>query len=261
MIDLRKSSGLPIVFDNSLVFMGNLKPVVPDVRTLEQMRPVLFSRDVVVPLEHYFMYRGVVLPEDREVFAKNRMRYDITVLPPLMVGDEFVKTLGHYHPFIAGSKLTYPEVYEVISGKADCLLQKVDDVNKDPEDLVVEDVVVVEAVAGDKVVVPPNHGHITINSSDKPLVMSNISEANFKSVYGSFLAAHGGVYYNTRKGWVKNSNYSNIPPLRFVKPRDVLRFGLSKSRSLYSSFVEFPEKFSFLSGPSRFSDVFRQVLK
>jgi glucose-6-phosphate isomerase len=261
MIDLRKSSGLPIVFDKGLVFKGNLKPVAPDVRTLEQMRPVLFSKDASSPKEHYFMYRGVVLPEDKDVFAKNKMRYDITVLPPAFVGDEFVKTLGHYHPYISGSKLSYTEVYEVISGNANYFLQKVNDINKDSEDVVVEDVVVVEAVAGDKVVVPPNYGHITINSGKEPLIMSNVVFADFKSVYGSFISAHGGVYYNTKKGWVKNTNYSDVPKIRFVKPKDVLKFGLSKSMPLYSSFVEFPDKFRFLSDPKKFSDVFSQVLK
>jgi glucose-6-phosphate isomerase, archaeal len=261
MIDLRKSSGLPIVFDKGLVFKGNLKPVAPDVRTLEQMRPVLFSKDASSPKKHYFMYRGVILPEDKDVFVKNKMRYDITVLPPAFVGDEFVKTLGHYHPYISGSKLSYTEVYEVISGRANYLLQRVDDISKDSGDVVVEDVVVVEAVAGDKVVIPPNYGHITINPGDKPLVMSNITDSTFKSVYGSFLSAHGGVYYNTKKGWVKNSNYNDVPKIRFVRPMDVLRFGLTKSRPLYSSFVEFPEKFLFLSDPSKFSDIFKQVLK
>ncbi len=61
-------------------------------------------------IELYYMYRGLK--------KKNGARYDITVIPPKMLGKEFVKTKGHYH---IGS---YGEIYIVLKGKAIYLMQK-----------------------------------------------------------------------------------------------------------------------------------------
>ncbi|MGQ9718463.1 MAG: glucose-6-phosphate isomerase family protein [Nitrososphaerales archaeon] len=36
------------------------------------------------------------------------MRYDITVLESGKIGQEFVKMIGHYHPFKPGTKVNTP---------------------------------------------------------------------------------------------------------------------------------------------------------
>jgi len=174
--------------------------VKPDIRFLNDMEEVLSDKkwaQTAPNFELYYMYRGVK--------KKDELRYDITVIPPHMLGQEFVKTKGHGH---SG---TYGEVYIVLEGKALYLLQKYAG-NK------IEDVYAVKAKKGDVVVVPPYYGHITINPSKK----ETLKEANWvcetcQNVYDSFAEKQGACYYFTIRGWIKNKQYDRIPKLRFEK--------------------------------------------
>ena len=79
----------------------------------------------------YYMYRGI--KEDGD------LRYDITIIPAKMLGMEFNKTKGHYHPE------SYGELYIVLEGEAIYLLQKLDQEGE------IEDVYMVEAQKGEDV--------------------------------------------------------------------------------------------------------------
>ena len=46
-----------------------------------------------------------------------------------MLGSEYVKTVGHYHPPVPGTDVSYPEIYQVLDGSATYLLQKVESYN------------------------------------------------------------------------------------------------------------------------------------
>ncbi len=175
-------------------------------------------------LELYYMYRDLFLSRrDGDLFKEQGIRYDITIIPPLMLGCEYVKTAGHYHPRVPGQEITYPEVYEVLEGEATYLLQK--------EDL--SDVVVVRARAGDKVVVPPDYGHITINDSNKRLKMANFVAREFSSIYDPIKARGGGAYFLIEDGFVENPKCEDAAPLREVEVPKVKALGLSKNREIY----------------------------
>jgi len=106
------------------------------------------------------MFREVSKDEkDARKIKEKGLRYDITIIPPNKLGMEFVKTAGHYHPFLPGSKMTYPELYEVLEGEAHYLLQRREQERGTER---ITDVVVVKAKKGDKVIIPPNYGHVTI---------------------------------------------------------------------------------------------------
>ena len=184
----------------------NLKNLTPDIRYLDDMKKVCYDQEWFASAENfelYFMYRGIE--------KKNGIRYDITVIPANMLGNEFVKTKGHYH---IGK---YQEVYTVLEGQAIYLMQKkkIDDE--------IEDIYVVKAKKGDVVVIPSDYGHITINpSSIEDLKMANWIDSDCKSDYSLFENFKGDCYYYlaTENGasWVKNEHYKNIPDLRFEEP-------------------------------------------
>ena len=183
----------------------NLKNKTPDIRYLDEMRSVLYDQKWAAKAPNkklYYMYRGIK--------KNNGLRYDITIIPPAMLGKEFVKTKGHYH---IGN---YGEVYIVLKGKAIYLMQK-----KEKNSL--SDVFAVKARKGDIVVVPPGYGHITINPSEKKeLKMANWVSEKCQNDYLSIEKKAGGCYYYTKNGWIKNKNYKNIPKLRFKKPRKTM---------------------------------------
>ena len=178
-----------------------IKPVI---RHLKEIKEVLYDQKwaaTAADCELYYMYRGMK--------RENGFRYDITVIPFQMLGQEFIKTKGHYHVRFR------QELYEVLEGKGIFLMQKTKGSR-------VEDVYAIKAKKGDILIVPPHYGHITINPGKQELKMANWVSENCKSDYSFVSKKQGGCYFAIKeKGrfkWVKNENYQEIPKLRFEKP-------------------------------------------
>ena len=173
----------------------------PDIRRLNDMKRVLYDQEwakTTPNIELYYMYRGLK--------EKNGARYDITVIPPKMLGKEFVKTKGHYH---IG---TYGEIYIVLKGEAIYLMQK----EKKGK---IENVYQVKAKKGDYIVIPPDYAHVTINPSKKELKMANWISKKCKSDYKPIEKKGGACYFYTKSGWIKNKNYKRVPKLKSKRPR------------------------------------------
>jgi glucose-6-phosphate isomerase len=225
--------------------LANTK-VLPGVRRLSDIKDAAYDIEALSKAKDadiYYMYRDLSLSvKDREAMQKEGLRYDITVIPPRMLGVEYVKTLGHYHPLVPGTALSYTEVYEVLEGKAHYLLQK-------EEKGIITDVVLVAAEKNDKVIVPPNYGHVTINPGNKELKMSNLVSNRFSSLYQPYKDKHGGAYYELLEGFVKNPYYGKLPELRAVKAENVPELGLKKSEEIYSLVRKDIKKLGFLSRP------------
>ncbi|MBU4202243.1 MAG: hypothetical protein L6243_05795 [Candidatus Altiarchaeales archaeon] len=219
----------------------------PDIRWLSDMLDVIYDREWLDSVQNpeevelYYMYRDLALSdEDRELMQNNKLRYDITVIPPLNLGKEFVKTKGHCHPPAPANSLSYPELYEVLEGEAHYLLQKEDDV------------ILVSAQMGDKVVIPPKYCHITINPSSQELRMANFVSTEFESDYGSIIEKKGGAYFELTDGKViGNKNYQKLPELRKLEPRELDIFGLNEFKQIYDIIKEVPDILEFLNSPEK----------
>jgi glucose-6-phosphate isomerase len=256
MKDLQVTSGLNIqlnqfklIYDNE-VYVSEAKP-----REYTEAVPVYIKKD-----DHkqmlYWMYRYFESVNDKKTFDKAKLEYDITVIKNGLIGEEFVKTIGHYHSDVAGQGITYPEVYEVIEGHIEYLLQS------KPDKSGKFDCILVHAETGDKVIVPPSYGHISINVGEDVAVSSNIQKKDLPAGadYDFYAQREGGAFYRTEKGLNPNPNYK-INKLRIVKAKEMPIFGLTKDKPLYTSFLENPEKFDFLIHPQNydFSDLFEDI--
>jgi glucose-6-phosphate isomerase len=230
-----------------LEFAG--KKVKPDIRKLADMKEVVYDKrwlETTELTDLYYMYRDLYYSQkDHSRILENNIRYDITIIPPSNLGVEYVKTAGHYHPLIDNSKYTYPEVYEVLSGEAHYLLQK-------SEKSRVTDVILIEAKEGDKVIVPPNYGHVTINPSNKELKMANWVSNQFSSIYDPYRNCEGAAYYEFNTGkLIKNENYADLPELRNLKPTNIKELGYYKNKEMYGLIRE-PEKLEYLNRPQEY---------
>ncbi len=225
-----------------------------DVRWAEDLKPVLaFPEELKENFPAYYMFRDLYYSKsDRERILEHRLRFDLTVIPPAKIGKEFIKTFGHYHPMAEGN-LSYAEIYEVLEGKAIYLLQKV-------EKGKVVDVLAVEAKKGDKVIIPPNYGHVTINPSNKELRMTNWVCRDFKSDYEPYERLRGACYYYTEDGWIKNERYGEVPEIRFVRPKIPKELGLRKSEEMYK-LVKDLSKLEFLIKPSKHLNIFENAFE
>lgn len=234
------------------------KRVKPDIRRLYDMKEVIYDDkwlDAASDIDLYYMYRDLAFSKgDHSLMLEHNLRYDITIIPPSNLGLEYVKTAGHYHPFIEGIKYTYPEVYEVLSGVAHYLLQK-------SEKNMVTDVIMIEAKEGDKVIVPPNYGHVTINPSNKELKMANWVSRNFSSIYDPYRNCRGAAYFELTNGSIiKNENYKNLPEIRHLKPTNLSQVGFYKNKEMYG-LIRDVEKLTYLNNPQDYDWIWDMVLE
>ncbi|MCK5107393.1 MAG: glucose-6-phosphate isomerase [Nanoarchaeota archaeon] len=242
-----------LVWKNDKLSSNVIKLPKPGIRKLKDESKVLISK-VKKNIPIYYMYRDVHLKEDEVKFRKNKVRYDITVIPPHKFGKEEVKTLGHYHPHLKGKRISYPEIYEVLHGEGIFLIQ-----NKKGSKIV--DAIAIKGKKGDIIIVPPNYGHITINPSKKVLIMCNLVSNSFSSIYKDIIKKHGAGYYYIIEGgkgkFIKNPSYKNLPYLRLKKNKK--EFGLCKN--IYEDFVKKPEKYDMLNNPDKYEIEFKKLIK
>ncbi len=212
-----------IDLEHRKLFVGD-KIIEAEVRSFDQLKDVAMEPEKVPTGIAYYMFRGVEVIED--------LRFDVTVIPPALMGKEFVKTYGHFHPKANG--LSYPEVYQVIDGKAVLLLQDED----------AQEFVAVLADRGDIVFIPPDYGHVTVNVGNDPLILSNVVYSGFSSNYEKVREKRGFAYYLTTEGFIENKNYSNHPSITFM------RSAIPRT-DLFSLFLERPKVFDFLRKPHK----------
>ncbi len=175
-------------------------------RTHEKMKDVLMDPKASGPDIHYYMIRGGV--EKR----------NITIWESGTVGDEYIKTYGHYH---VGD---LEEEYTVLEGSGIIVLQSPIIDNS------IESFKAIRVKAGDKVHIPKNIGHMAINTGDTWLVTSDDSPVNFSDAdpvslpghadYESVKKMRGFAYYvikkNGKPNFIKNPLYKNVPDVELI---------------------------------------------
>jgi len=229
---------------------GELPP--PLVRTIEEMRPVLWDPACDCTGALYYMYRDLAKSDtDWRWLHAHHLRYDLTVIPPRDLCGERVKTKGHYHPPDPAG-VGYPEIYEVLEGEAHYLLQSRN----------LTDIIMISAAAGDIVIIPPGYGHISINPSpDTTLAMANIVSTAFESEYGEYESHRGAAYYELTAGELrKNPHYPEVPPVRSVRPRSGNGDHRVPKGPLYS-LIGNAEALAFLNAPEESAAILSILLK
>lgn len=256
MEDLRKSSGLDIQLDTKkhcLVLGKDVNRAPAAVRYLKEMKEALVQPEIERPDELYYMYRDVHRIKDEKIIRSNKLRYDVTIIRPDRLGSEYMKTAGHYHPGYFG------ELYEVLYGAAWCLLQK----KNQKDHRIIEDVILIKAKAGDKIVIPPYYGHILINVGKEHLVTSNWVSGGFSSEYGLYKKTHGAAYYifedTLGERFEVNPYYQEVPKIRVARPARIIeKFGILSGRPMYPLLYKEIKKLDFLNNPLNYDyrDVF-----
>lgn len=187
-----------------------LKPFA--VRTKSQMEEVLKNPQAQGPEIFYYMIRGGV---DKR---------NITVWETGTIGGEYIKTYGHYH---VGE---LQETYWIVQGEGIVLLQKR---KTDGKGLFIDDEIdsfqAVAVKAGDHILIPPEIGHLVVNTGTTWLVTVDDSPVNFEEAdpvtlpghadYNPVRKLHGFAYYvveeNGKPKLINNPYYKYVPPAGF----------------------------------------------
>jgi glucose-6-phosphate isomerase len=261
MIDLKATSGMPLAVDDSrpdlpLILDGGLRPGRREDRALDELRPTLANPTANGPDPAYFMHRGI---GRLSALAANggriyNWRYDVTIFPSGKYGDEYLRTIGHYHPPAKGTSTAYPEVYEVLSGTALFVLQRVDDYRAGPEKVRVQDLILLRAEVGEKAMMLPGYGHWTVNVTGEPLIVSNWICGDFASHYDSAKAARGPCCYVIAGGngpkLSRNPLYRHPPAdVKHAQTADVPELGLVAGRPIFGALLAAPSRWQYLCDP------------
>lgn len=180
-------------------------------RTHEKMKEVLLHPELPGPLIHYYMIRG-----------GSDMR-NVTVWEPGKVGDEYIKSYGHYH---IGA---LDETYWILLGEGIALQQKLVEVDGVPQADRVESFKVIPVKAGESVYMPPGHGHLAINTGAKYFVTADDSPVDFGENNAVSMPGHadyemvkkmrGFAYYvierDGKPALVKNPLYKEVQKTEF----------------------------------------------
>ncbi len=246
-IDLQKISGLPISFDLKslkLEFQGDFPSIKKSERSLDELRPYLKNPGTGKgPDPAYRVWRHAYLKQDSEKIKAANLRYDLTLILPGTIDGEFVKTAGHYHK-------SFPEVFEVLLGRAYFLIQSFDNNPKN-----IKSVFLMEAGPGEKLLIPIGYGHNMINVFNEPLLTANWVSDKAVYDYESYKNNRGASYYfldnNNLIDIVKNPNYDSVPEIKKIRIKEWPEFGLVKNQPLYG-LVGNLEKLKFLNYPEEF---------
>jgi len=260
MLDLSERSGLPILLDDRGLLVFDPEIVVEDhgERLLDALTPVVLEPDEARGNTDvaYYMDNGVYHRRDADRLAGVPMRYELTLIPPRRVGREYVKTFGHRHRPEPKSGLDWAEVCEVLVGTAHFVLQTLD--LSGPGASVAY---LVEAKAGQKVLLPPGYDHCTINPGPEPLLFSDVIARGVNGIYDRFVATRGAVYVevvdNGQPRFIPNPTYRDVPPLVRVELKDYPALDLTTDMPLYNAFIRNRGlNWPFLNDPSQFLPMF-----
>lgn len=245
-MNLKKQSGLPMTFDIDAIRFGTdvaFEPV--HARTLEDARPYLMDKAATSRRKNlYLMYRGPHNQKDEAIFKKHGVRYDITVLFPGTIGGkkgEYIKTIGHTH--------SAAELYEVLHGTALFVLQEITGENR---------VFYIKATQGEKIIIPPEFGHITVNIGYEPLILADLFKADVQSDYSFFKKHRGAAYWVCPPEWsaegmtlVQNTKHKQVGEVVIGTPADYSKLGLTQKAPIYTAFMNNPKAFAFLRDPKK----------
>ncbi|MBI3627300.1 MAG: hypothetical protein HY220_00935 [Candidatus Sungbacteria bacterium] len=259
MPDLKTISGLPLGFEaGTLVIPHELRVGEMTEKKVVDLAP-FFVDAISSDIDPVYRVWRDIEPMDKELSFSQTMRYDITLIESgsyRLPNDEreFFRTAGHYHQ-VDKNGIGYPEIYEVLSGRGHWLIQKAGG-NHDE----IEEAYLVEAGPGEKILVPPGFGHITINTESEPLIEANCVADLFQSDYSKYKKLHGGCYrflagQNPAMIEIeRNPNYSSIPELKKLVPRKDWFHGYFEP--LWNVFVGHPTDLQFLVTPETYRPQF-----
>ena len=247
--ELLKQSGLDVeIGKDKLIFDKAQFPRAIDwVKTFDDGKYAYLEANVGPPV----LYGGIRYAEDiahEAVFQTGDFMADITFINSGKIGDEYIKSVGHYHGCVPGTEVAYPEIYEAVTSGIEYCLQSEPDTDNGVN------VLWVLTEPGDKIMMLPNWGHVSMNTGEQTVIEVDVQKRDNPnhSDYSLYKIMNGAAVYRTERGLIKNSHYK-IKSLRIVRPKELPELGLTKDTPLYTALTSWPNKFQFLLEPQNAS--------
>ena len=148
--------------------------------------------------------------------------------------------------------VAYSEIYEFWHGRGLVYMQD----RATPD---VEDVIVVEAGPGDKVVIPPGWAHATVNLGDGPMAFGAVYALEAQLLYEPLRKLQGTAHYVLADGTLEpNPRYRSVPPARRAVPHEIPEHGIGHGRPALSGE---PALLDLVSRPERYPAVWERLVR
>ena len=234
-----ESDGLALAYDNNEINVKNLI-----IYKIKDLMSGLIQNDWEGKNEEeevFRVYEGIRRVEDKELWED--IRFDVLILQPGKLGSICKSTLGYYRSK-AENGYIYPEIYQVVDGYAEILLQQPGEKHEQ-----VKDVVILRVQKFDVLVVPPIYGVSIINPSEKSAILARIRADEAKEISDFFKKTRGPCYLRMiERRWNFNENYEEIPQLRLGEPQNKWKT-IKRGIPMYASYIYRPKHFQTLVEP------------
>ena len=220
----------------------------PELRSLDSIRPSLLDPQCSGPSPVYAIVMDVAKRPHHDDLKKRMLLYGVVTYASGRLGDEPVRSQGHVHRVAAHSGWSPPELYEIWSGRAVIYMQEfaADDPGR---------CFAVQAMPGDKVVVPPGWAHATLNADPQsPMTFGAWCERDYGFIYEAVRARQGLAWYALLDAggelqWQPNPHYLK-GRLEIGPPRDYSGLGLEKDVPIYTQYENDPASVQWVSEPA-----------
>jgi glucose-6-phosphate isomerase len=237
----------------SITYGSGVSGPQPEYRSLDAIRRSLRDPSCSGPDPVYAIAMDVAKDEHRELLERNMLLFGVVAYARGKLGEEPVRSQGHVHAVAAGSGLSTPELIEVWSGRALVYLQQW--VRDHPGRCVV-----IEAKAGDQVVIPPGWAHYIVNANaDSCMTFGAWCTRQYAFCYDEIRAHRGLAWFPLlqRDGavsWEPNKTY-HFSKLIQSDVRSHPELGLLASVPIYLQCICNPERFQWIPRPETCQEV------
>ncbi len=190
--------------------------------SLQSLSPALLNRSIKYPETVYEEYT-VCLNGDQSVF-ENNLKYDLLIIPPGLLGIEFIKSHIFYTPEShIRNRLRFSSVVEAINATTTILMQKIIPNFEEEDQPTIEEGILIELKAGEKFAIPEGYYYTFINASEEPIILSrlykNYNIADYTQDERTYTMAYFCIRKNARQELVYNPKFRKIPSIKKINPR------------------------------------------
>ncbi len=231
-IDLKKSSGFALSFDQGEIFSSDLEYSDCKNVTIDSLRPQLLNHDLSYPDVVYKKYYSL---DHDKIFSSKKLVLNLYLIQPNLAGIEYIKTR-------ATKSTNRNKVYEVLYGGGTFIMQNY---FTDKEDIIVS-----KFKRDQKFIVPKDYALTFVNTRQSNLIIAEVTSIDIKNTV-VLDEMRGMAYYvirkNAKQEIVKNPLYKDAKDYRRVRWDEVLdSYGITLKTPIIKQILRKYEKFSWL---------------
>ena len=242
-INLKKNSGLNLVYEGGQIIFEKVTHSKNKVMTLDEMREQILNEDLQSPEIFYTKYSNL---DTEGVFKAKNISLNLISIPSNVAGIEYVKTK-------AVQCTTHHKVIEIIHGGGICIIQKFFRIDGESE------VVILKVKPNQKIIIRAKYTYSLINNKITPLIAIEFMSSKGKNKL-TLDEMRGMAYYvirkNAKQEIVRNPLYKVVNTKKKV---DLEKFykqcEITPKTPFSRQILRKYDKFKWLFSPAKDADV------